>query len=93
MSHETGILAQLAQEGKTTFMVGPVDDLISLVHTTLVLNFPHATIAIDQVNKHQVSTCACSLANCRVEELDATEMGKTTGLGGKVRLRWGYLRN
>ena len=44
------VLGHIA-EGKTTFAVGPADDLVSLVRTTLVLNFPRAAVAIEGVNK------------------------------------------
>jgi serine/threonine protein kinase len=48
--HTSDLVLRHITEGKTTFTVGPADDLISLVRTTLMLNFPRAAV-IEEAKK------------------------------------------
>jgi serine/threonine protein kinase len=49
--HASDSVLRHIAEGKTTFAVGPADDLVSLVRTTLVLNFPRAAVVIEEAKK------------------------------------------
>jgi serine/threonine protein kinase len=44
--HASNSVLRHITEGKMTFTVGPADNLVSLVHTTLVLNFPCAAATL-----------------------------------------------